>query len=389
MQASITRRYRSLLKTATVVLLALLPLGTGACGNGSEPQFSSEVQEKFAKAVDDKMAEYGVPGAIVGVWIPGEGEWLSVRGKADLQTGAVPKLTDSVRAGSITKTFTATTILQMVDDKKLSLSDTLADLKLGVKVPNADRITVRNLLNMTSGLCNFTANPKFWTDFYANPARPWTPEELVALTEGCTPPDEPGSKYDYNNTNYILLGLIIEKRSGRPAWEEITRRTIDRLGLRNTRFPMGPEMPEPFLHGYTTTLDNSSTTDIKSLNDISVHSPTAWWTAGAIISNLHDLKTWLKALSEGSLLSPEMHAEQLKFSAPNTTNYGLGIMNGGTFIGHSGEVPGYNSSAYTQPGTMNATIVVLINRYPAAKEGISDQILSSLLKVINEMPKNK
>jgi D-alanyl-D-alanine carboxypeptidase len=126
---------------------------------------------------------------------------------------------------------------------------------------------------------------------------------------------------------------------------------------------------------------------MKSLDDISTQTTTGWWTAGAVISNLYDLKKWVKALARGTLVSPAMHQEQVKFAPPNTIEYGLGVRNGNIVLGHSGEVPGYNSCAYTQPGGNGYTVIVLLNRYPFAEEGVSDQILSAILQVLGLLPK--
>jgi D-alanyl-D-alanine carboxypeptidase len=116
-----------------------------------------------------------------------------------------------------------------------------------------------------------------------------------------------------------------------------------------------------------------------------MESPTPFFTAGGMISDLMDIKTWLQALASGMLLSPEMHKEQLTFASPNTSSYGLGVMNGGIFIGHSGEITGYNSSAYTQAGGNGATIIVFINRYPSKIEGAADQFTSEIINVINDL----
>lgn len=370
------------------LLLTLMVLGVASCASTSGgQQFSQAVQDKLNKAVDDKMAEFGVPGVIIGVWVPGKGEWISCKGKADINTGAVPTINDHVRIASITKTFTATVILQLVDEKSLKLTDTLNMFDLGVTVPNSDKITVRDLLNMTSGLFNYTADAeKFWTKFLAAPTAAWTPKELVDITiahkEEAVPP---GQSYDYNNTNYILLGMIIEKRTGNTAGAEITRRIINQLGLENTRFPTTAEMIAPFMHGYMPDATVGGDTSGPAVIDISVETPTAFYTAGGMVSDLTDLKTWLQALATGQLLSSEMHKEQLTFTSPNTSSYGLGVMNGGIIIGHSGEITGYNSCAYTQIGGNGATIIVLLNRYPSKIEGASDQFVSEIYKIIADL----
>jgi D-alanyl-D-alanine carboxypeptidase len=370
------------------LLLSLTVLSVSSCStstSGGQP-FSQDVQDKLNNAVDVKMAEFGVPGVIVGVWVPGKGEWISCKGKADINTGALPTIYDHVRIASISKTFTATVILQLVDEKRLTLNDTLDMFDLGVTVPNRDKITIRNLLNMTSGLFNYTADAeKFWTKFLAAPTATWTPKELVDITIAHGAVSPPGQNYDYNNTNYILLGMIIEKRTGNTVGAEIKSRIIDKLGLTNTSFPTTTEMLTPFMHGYMP--DSTIGGDIGGLAviDMSIETPTAFFTAGGMISDLIDIKSWLHALATGILLSPEMHKEQLTFASPNTSSYGLGVMNGGIFIGHSGEITGYNSSAYTQVGGNGTTIIVFTNRYPSKIEGAADQFTSAIYKVIEEL----
>ncbi|MHB8770941.1 MAG: serine hydrolase domain-containing protein [Syntrophales bacterium] len=370
-----------------VCLLATLTvLGVLSCASTHSSQpFSRDVQDKLNAAVDAKMAEFAVPGAIVGVWVPGKGEWIACKGAADIRTGAAPTVQDRVRIASITKTFAATVILQLADEKRLSLRDTLNQYDLGVTVPNSDRITIRNLLNMTSGLFNYTDDDEFWNRFLAAPTAAWTPKQLVdmAAAKGAVSP--PGQVYAYNNTNYVLLGMIIEKVTGNTAGAEITRRIIGELGLKNTSFPTTPAMPAPFMHGYMPDAGIGGNTGGPAVIDMSVESPTPFYTAGGMISDLMDLKTWLRALASGALVSPEMQKERMTFGPPNTPNYGLGIMNGGIVIGHSGEITGYNSSAYTQPGGNGATIIVLLNRYPSKVEGVSDQILAEVGKAIADL----
>jgi D-alanyl-D-alanine carboxypeptidase len=372
-----------------VVLLCLLvtlgALGVSSCSTSGGQPFGPDIQDKLNKAVDDKMTEYGVPGVIVGVWVPGKGEWISCKGKANIATGAAPAIYDHVRIASISKTFTATVILQLVDEKRLKLTDTLNMFNLGVNVPNGDKITIRNLLNMTSGLFNYTNDKDFWPKFLADPTAAWTAKQLVdiSIAHGVVAP--PGQSYDYNNTNYVLLGMIIENRTGNTAGAEIKSRIIDKLGLTNTSFPTSTALPTPFMRGYMPDSAVSGDTGGPAVIDMSVETPTPFFTAGGMISDLMDIKTWLQALASGALLSPEMHAEQLTFTSPNTTNYGLGVMNGGILIGHSGEIPGYNSSAYTQLGGNGTTIIVLTNRYPSKIEGVSDQFMIEIFRIITDL----
>jgi len=361
------------------VIALLLCLSALACVScGSTPTLGKSTQDSLQKTLDAQMAKYKVPGAIVGMWFPDEGTWVVGAGKGDKSTGAAPKATDKVRIGSLTKTFTATVVLQLVDEGKLTLDDRL--IKFEPQVPGADGITIRQLLNMTSGLFNFTDDEAFWAEFMKSPKAAWSPQKMVDIAIAHPAVFPPGQKYMYCNTNYVLLGMIIEKVTGRKAGDEITTRIIDRLGLKNTFFPMTPDMPGPYMHGYLPATGEPN--DSGNLVDYSIYSPTPFWTAGGVVSNLDDLKVWAQALATGKLVSKRMHAEQLKFSAPNTESYGLGVMNAaGIAVGHSGEVPGYNSSMYYFPAS-KATSITLINRYPSAVEGAADNINFALVEVM-------
>ncbi|MFH0802950.1 MAG: serine hydrolase domain-containing protein [bacterium] len=358
------------------VIAVLLCLCVFACVSYASARTLSK-WDTLRKTLDSQMAKYKVPGAIVGMWFPGKGTWVLGAGKGDISTGTAPKITDKLRIGSLTKTFTATVVLQLVDEKKLSLDDRLS--KYEPQVPGADGITIRQLLNMTSGLFNYTDDGAFWDEFKKSPGAAWAPQRMVDIAIAHPAVFPPGQKYMYCNTNYILLGMIIEKVTGRTAGVEITTRIIDRLGLKNTSFPMTPDLPGPYMHGYVPAEGEQNGTG--KLEDLSICSPTPFWTAGGIISNLDDLKLWAQALATGKLLSRQMHTEQVKFSAPNTESYGLGVMNAGIALGHSGEVPGYNSSMYYFPA-YKSTSITLINRYPSSVEGAADNINFALVKVM-------
>ncbi len=375
-----TNKFRFLVILSLVLLVPITALGILSCGakTQTQPSFSQDQQAQFDQILSDVMAKYGVPGAIVGLWIPGQGDWVVARGVADLSTGAAPDVADKMRMGSITKTVTATVVLQLADEGKLGLDDALS--KYEPWVPNSDNITIREILNMTSGLYNYTNDGAFWDQLLANPLTAWTPRQIVDIAIAHPPDFAPGTDYEYSNTNYILLGMVIEQVTGNSADQEIQTRIIDRLGLKDTSFPEVPEMPSPHMEGYMFGADNT-VTDLNQLEDITILTPTGYWTAGAMITTVSDLKVWVQALAGGTLLSPAMQQQRLTYVPAGNPTYGLGIMpvSGTNFLGHSGEVLGFNSSAYTDPTTGN-TVVVLINRYPAAIEGVSDGIAFKLLE---------
>lgn len=376
-------RSRFLVGVLVITLLASMAVCGVSCGTKSEPSFSKDVQNKLDKVVSGKMAEFGIPGAIVGIWVPGKGSYVVAKGKADIKTGKAANTTDKYRLACITKTFTSTVVLQLVDEGKLKLDDTLNKFDIGVNVPNADKITISQLLNHTSGLFNFTDDANnFWMKFFENPNKQWTSKELVEIAIAHPPNFPPGQDYRYNNTDYELLKMIIEKETGNKAEDEIKKRIIDPLGLKNTSYPYitDNKVPDPHMNGYMPKNweDLRGTTNLNDLVDCTVYSPFAQ----GMISNLGDLKVWAKAFAEGKLLSKETQKKRLsELVPPDNPQAGLGFLYAAGFIGRSGELPGYNPAMYYEP-TSGITVVAAINRYPCKDEGVVDQIWIGLLKTL-------
>ena len=191
--APLSRLRRGLALLALALLAACAALA-GVAG-ASPPTLGDAKRAALEQTLGAQMAEYNVPGAIVGLWFPGIGDWVVGTGQRDLSTGSAPQATDFLRIGSITKSFTATAVLQLVDQNKLALGDNLS--KYEPWVPGAKRISIRQLLNMTSGLYNFTDVPSFWTRVLAHPDATWAPRQMVALAIAHKAVFPPGRKYMY------------------------------------------------------------------------------------------------------------------------------------------------------------------------------------------------
>jgi D-alanyl-D-alanine carboxypeptidase len=295
---------------------------------------------------------------LVGVWYPGQGDWTIAAGIGDLETAAPMRLDDHVRIASITKTFVATVVLQLVDEGMLSLDDRLEPFITGI--PNGDEITIRQLLNMTAGIYSYINDPVIAVDYDRDPLLPFIPEQAVAIVRAHGEADfPPGSRSQYSDTNYILLGLIIEQVTGRSVAAEIAERIIVPLGLTQTSFAATPEMPDPYAHGYA--VDHVGA----PLRDVTRSNPDVAWAAGAMISTMDDLRVWVDALVAGSLLSPTLQAERLAIeewrSEPVRVGYGLGILEIGGLLGHNGGIMGYGSWMMRDPET-GATLVVVTNQ---------------------------
>ncbi|MFF5802612.1 serine hydrolase domain-containing protein [Streptomyces sp. NPDC012746] len=334
---------------------ATLPAAPTPSGGDAEfRQLTPAVAAQLDAAVHEVMRQTGVPGVTVGLWAPGKGEYVRTFGVADKATRA-PMATDlHVRIGSETKTFTVTALLQLVDEGKAGLDDPIGRYVTGV--PNGDRITLRELAGMRSGLFNYSLDADFIKKLQADPERSFTPRQLLAYAFGHPVQFPPGAKFDYSNTNLILLGLVVEKITGRPLHEVITQDVLVPAGLRRTVFPTSAAMPVPYAHGYT---DQTASGKVEDATD---WNPSWAWAAGAMISDLQDLRSWARTLATGTLLTPATQAERLKTTPMNVQGdgYGLGIFDVQGWIGHNGSIPGYEVlPVYLPPA--RATMVILLN----------------------------
>ncbi|WP_030383584.1 serine hydrolase domain-containing protein [Streptomyces sp. NRRL S-241] len=316
-------------------------------------QLTPAVTRQLDDAIRKVLAEAKIPGVIVAVSAPGKGEYIRSFGVADKATGAPMTPNLNMRIGSVTKTFTVTALLELVDDGKVGLDDPIGKYVDGV--PNGDRITLRELAGMRSGLFNYSADEDFYKALTSNPDRPFTPQELLDYSFKHPVLFEPNAKFYYCNTNLILLGLVVEKVSGVPLGRFIEREVVAPAGLKHTVFPTGPEFPEPHAQGYT---NQTASGKIENSAD---WNPSWGWAAGAMISDLPDLRSWAKTLATGTLLTPATQAQRLDVvDAIPGAGYGLGIFNVQGWIGHNGSLPGYGSLVLYLPQA-RATLVVLLN----------------------------
>ncbi|MBA2946150.1 serine hydrolase domain-containing protein [Streptomyces himalayensis] len=313
-----------------------------------------DVAEQLDKAVTQTQRQAGVPGVIVGLWIPGKGSYVRAFGVADKSSGAPMSDGLHMRIGSETKTFTVTAILRLVDEGKVGLDDPVSTYVEGV--PNGDRITLRQLAEMRSGLYPYSEDPDFGKAFLSDPNRRFTPQQLLDYAFKHPVGFEPGQKFQYSNTNAILLGLVVEKASGRRFGDYLKQQVLEPSNLDNTFFPTGAEFPEPHAHGYTTQTPNGEVADATNWD------PSWAWSAGAMISDLSDLREWARIVATGTLLKPATQAERLRTlpTGDPGTGYGLGIFNSHGWIGHNGSLPGYQSVTVYLPSA-EATLVILTN----------------------------
>ncbi|AYG79392.1 D-alanyl-D-alanine carboxypeptidase [Streptomyces hundungensis] len=317
-------------------------------------QLDPAVAARLDTAVKQVMREANVPGVSVSLSAPGKGNYVRSFGVADKATGTPMTPNLYMRIGSETKTFTVTAMLELVDQGKLGLDDPIGKYIPGV--PNGDKITLRQLAEMRSGLFNYSEDSAFGKAMLSDPKKPFTPRQLLDYSFKHPVLFQPGKEFLYCNTNLILLGLVIEKVSGQPLNEYIAQKVLKPAGLTHTSFPTDAAFPSPHAQGYT---NQTLSGKVEVTTD---WNPSWAWAAGAMISDLSDLKSWAHTVATGTLLSAKTQAERLK-TIPSTipgAGYGVGIFNIQGWIGHNGSLPGYESLTVYLPEA-KATLVVLIN----------------------------
>ncbi|MER7000266.1 serine hydrolase domain-containing protein [Streptomyces sp. NPDC000410] len=346
-------RIRMLLASIAALLLLVGPTPAGQSTTVRQ-DFDPALVERLDKEITATMKQAGVPGVNVGLWIPGRGTYVKSFGVSDKSAGTPMKSDMYMRIGSVTKTFTVTGLLQLVDQGRIRIDDPVSRYVQGV--PGGDRITLRQLAGMRSGLFNYTEDDELQKLLAADPQRVFTPRQLLDRAFAHPPDFPPGTDWQYSNTNLVLLGLVIEKVTGEPVGRYLEQHVYAPLGLDQTSFPTSGAIGDPHAQGYTDFTPSGATTTSTNWD------PSWAWAAGAMISDLEDLHTWVPALVTGRLLTPETQKQRLKFGPTGLpgTGYGLGIMEVNGWIGHNGELPGYETLAVYLP-SVKATLVILIN----------------------------
>jgi D-alanyl-D-alanine carboxypeptidase len=338
-----------------------------------DARFSAENLDKLDRTIARVRKDKNLPGVLVGVSVPGEGEYVSAHGLANLHTQTKPQPSDQFRIGSVTKTFVATAILQLVEEGKLRKSDTLS--KWYPDFPNADEITIDDLLRMRSGI------PHYWNEetlrhYYDNPQQNVTNEGIIEATaakaDQFKPPDQ---ETEYSDTNYNILGAILEKVSGNDIATQLDQSIISPLGLENTFYPTDDELPGD-LHGYG--LDPKS----GELEDKTILNPAPSDGAGAMISDMSDLAVWSRALYKGDLLTPKTQQARLEVQRGEgvsaSSGYGEGIAKLGKLWGHGGTIAGFSTDMWYLPEE-DATIVISVNRCDETYVNRSNYVLLPVL----------
>jgi D-alanyl-D-alanine carboxypeptidase len=342
---------------AAFVALAAAAAPAAALADARGAGFSSET---LTRTIQAQLREAAIPGAIVGVWRGDRQLYRRALGVRDIATGRPMATNFRTRIGSVTKSFVVTAVLQLVDQGKVGLDDPIAKYVRGV--PNGNRITIRQLAGMRSGLYSYT-NTIIPRAIARQPQRQWTVPELLRISFRRAPLFAPGRAFDYSNTNTLLLGLVVENVSGQSLSAYLEQSILRPERLTRTLFPRGAEFPSPHAEGYTNWTPTGFGDPLERGLNATDWNPAWGGAAGAMISTLDDLRRWAPALATGRLLRPATQRERVRFrTAPGEggATYGLGLMNYGGWVGHDGNIAGYITFPFYLPAE-RTTLVVMLN----------------------------
>lgn len=350
-----------------------------------DPALAAELQ----RILDQSVADGYIPGITLSVSLPGYKPWVGVSGVAD-RTQLTPMTPDTrVRIASISKTFTAIVVLQLVEEGKLGLDTPLEEYLPGL-LRNGEAITVRQLLQHTTGLYDYLEDRNFVVRAYQTPARVWAPSELVKYAVQFPPAFAPGAadNWDYSSTNYVILGMIVEQVTGRTLGQELRERIFEPLGMGASYFAPEESVEGPYARGYSRSIDQSNA-------PMSLVFGTA-----SIVATASDVRRFGEALLNGDLLSPAMQEQMFGFVSGYgqynmpALEYGLGVMRNRlptsversdaarTVVGHIGGFGGFRSALWAAPES-GATLALGINQAATDPNLLAAPIFEAILNSLD------
>ncbi len=378
-------RFRTTL-ILTLILVTLLPGFIVAAQDNPQafpPDVAAEIQAEM-----DELTAGGFPLGMV-VWIDApEYRFAGASGSANLADDIPMSPEGAFRIGSITKMFTATVILQLAEDGVLTLDDPLAQWlpEVADQLPYGDQITLRHLLTHTSGVFNIVESDLYYGDLFAEAQ---IDEATGGVILDCVQRDpndtlaryvygqdanfEPGSGWHYSNTNYALLGMVIENATGMPLAEAYRTHIYEPLGMTSTFLDCYEDTLVDVVHGYTGTGDTM--TDVTELHE------SIGWAAGGLVSTAADLVTFARGLFGGALFDDPASLDAMTTPAPGSS-YGLGITVNGAYLGHAGFIVGFRSLLNYVPAT-DTVVVMLYNNDAADPEQALAGVLEPSLTLLS------
>lgn len=347
---------------------------------------ATQLDAQLRQVLDQQRTTLNIPGLSAAITFPDGSTWTAALGMAEVVPARAAMTSTPFVVGSVSKTFVAAAILQLVDEAALSLDDPLSNWL--PDYPRAAQITLRMLLTHTSGVFNLYESPEYTRIVVDRPHRTWTPQMVLNKLSG-TPYCDPGACYHYSNTGFILLGLVIEAETGKPLGTVWRERFFTPLGMTNTYFQADGPPPATSARGYKKTKTGNV-----AINDGSSYRPTesegtVIWAAGGIVATAADIATWGRALYGGDVLSDASLAEITAFTFhPEKQGgyYGMGTrmrkFGDLNMEGHTGTLRAFNAAMWYLP-ELDLTVVILTNRTGIDANALTDALLGVAVPAVD------
>jgi len=370
-----------------LILIVMMLVGCVTTDHNAKQMFPPDTVAEIQGKMDDLTAVKHPPGMVLWIDAP-EYRFEGASGFADLMDGTPMPPEGAFRIGSITKMFTATVIVQLAEDGVLTLDDPMALWlpKVADQLPYGDQITLRHLLTHTSGLFSVVEHEAYWADLFSEME---IDEDTGAVTLACVQRDphdtlgryvygknanfEPGARWSYSNTNYTLLGMVIEAAAEVPLAEAYRTRIYEPLGMTSTFLDCYEEPVIEVVHGYSGIGDEM--TDVTELHE------SIGWSAGGLVSTPQDLVTFARGLFGGALFDDPASLVSMTTPAPGSS-YGLGITLQKEYMGHAGYITGFRSVLNYSP-EFDTVVVMLYNNDAADPELDLADVVNPILPLLN------
>jgi D-alanyl-D-alanine carboxypeptidase len=372
---------RTALIAACAIVLATSSRDALAGPASSLDAGSASTQAAIVAAVEKERRIFGgrtpVPAVLVGVWDDSGRSYTRAFGYADLATRRPLTAADHFRIGSNTKTFVISVLLQLVDEGALSLDDPLSKFDLGLTIPNARNITVREVCQMRSGLFEAYDTPQF-DHLNVTGNMTFNPRTMVSWAVKVKPYFAPGKGYKYSNTNYLILGLLIEALTKDSVGDQIRKRLIVPFGLTQTSYPATQGMPNPWAHGYG--LDKQ-----QNWEDVSGTIPVSLMgSAGEMVSDMADMRRWVKLYVTGKTNGPATQRARMTcvWTGEGNLAFGLGIGCSAGWYGYTGGLPGYNTATYYFPAKGLTVVAWVTQQRHTPFPGVANAIFRDIARIL-------
>jgi D-alanyl-D-alanine carboxypeptidase len=370
--------------TPTIVPIPTPRLDVASAAPATAPHLDAATESALTAALDSIRSQANAPGMQAAIVFPDGSTWTGQSGVGVIATAAPVTADTLFSVASITKTFVAALVLRLAARGTLGLDDPLS--RYVPSFPNAAAITLRELLSHTSGIHDLFTSPGMADDILADPSRAWTPQQVLARIG--KPYFAPGNGYYYSNTNYVLLGLVVEKATGEKLATLVREEFLTPLGLSHTFMQTEERTLGVVAHGYNGSVAKPVDLSIGQTMVPFTSEVTACSSACAIVSNAADLARWASALYGGGLLDGAQMASMLDTTPalpyPSLVPRGLGAevinLGGRVAWGHRGHLDGFDGSMMYLPES-GLTIVVQANAEWANALGASATLANVVLGV--------